>query len=263
MAIVDLSVVRFEQKPGRCGAATAQMILHYKNLIGSQTTDQDTLWALIQANTGGARPASPPASIQPHDCPQWISQQCDKCRGAPQFTCWCSYPRALQITLTLYNLPLVLSTPGTDQIATASVIDSVDFDVPPAVLVQFGLHWIAVTGYETDGANAQLINGRSISEIYIHDPAVGVANHSIAMKTWMDEYLSPVIQCGIYRNRLVVIAATARVPLPVVTPPNPQTTVPIGDDMEVVPAVGAVRPKKPPKKPRRPPKPPKNWSKRR
>ena len=254
MAVVELPVVRFDQKPGRCGAATAQMILFYTNRIGNQTADQDTLWGQIQASTGSNRP-SPPARIQPHDCPQWASQQCDKCPGAREFTCWCTYPPALDATLALYNLPMVLSTPATDQIATASVIDSVDFDIPPAVLVKFGLHWIAVAGYETGGAHAQAINGRLISEIYIRDPAVGgAANHSVAIDTWMDEYVSPVIQCGTYLNQLVVIAATAPAQPPVGPTPSAPTNLTVAETMPPVPAVEL--PKRPRKKPHRRPKKP-------
>src|SRR6478735_9102203 len=100
MAVVELIVERFEQRPGRCGAATAQMILFYKNLVGSQITVQDALWTQIQGNTGGVRPASPPAVIGTTDCPTWSTQQCDQCGGAKAFTCWCTYPPALLAALT-------------------------------------------------------------------------------------------------------------------------------------------------------------------
>lgn len=209
--IVQLSVVRFEQKPGLCGAATAQMILHYKNRIGSQPADQNALWAAIQSSTGGARPG-PPASIAAHDCPQWKTQQCDKCDGAQQHRCWCTFPPALLSVLLAYNLPFALVVPATSVEGTASVIASVDFDVPAAALVKFGLHWIVVAGYETDGVNAQMVNGRAISEVYIRDPEVGAANHTVPIETWLDEYIAPVIQCGAYLGKLVVISATAQVP---------------------------------------------------
>ena len=67
--VVELKVVRFPQKPGLCGAATAQMILFYKGLIGNQVTDQDNLWTLIQGHTVGPRPTG--VSIAPTDCPTW------------------------------------------------------------------------------------------------------------------------------------------------------------------------------------------------
>lgn len=211
--LVHLPVVRFEQKPGRCGAATAQMILHYKNRIGNLPADQDALWAAIQSSTGGSRPASPPASIAAHDCPQWTTQQCDKCLGAQEFRCWCTFPPALLSVLLSHNLPFALQLPATNIDGTASVIASVDFDIPAAALVKFGLHWVVVAGYETDGVNARMVNGKAISEMYIRDPEVGAANHDVTIDTWLDEYLAPVIQCGTYLSKLVVASATGPAPV--------------------------------------------------
>ena len=172
MATVQLPVVRFQQKPGRCGAATAQIILFFTNpaQVGNTPGDQDALWASIQINTGGKPPASVPAS----DCPTWNTQQCDKCVGATSFVCWCTYPPALEATLAYY-LPMALATPLNDQIFTAAVIDSVDFRIPAAALVFNGLHWLAVAGYETDGPHPQTVNGRAISAIYVSDPEVGAS----------------------------------------------------------------------------------------
>jgi hypothetical protein len=201
------------------------MILFYKNLIGDQPADQDTLWTQIKANTAGARPASPPAHIQATDCPTWTKQQCDKCEGAQQFVCWCTFPPALLKTLTDFNLPMALMTPPTDQATTASALASVDFNIPAAMLTFFGLHWLAVAGYETDGVNAQPIGGRQISEIYVRDPEVGAANHSVAIDVWMDEYCSPVNQCGSFLNQLVVIAATGPLARPQV-PVKPHRKLP-------------------------------------
>ena len=242
--LVHLPVVRFVQKPGLCGAATAQMILHYKNLIGNQVADQDALWGLIKANTGGARPLSPPAIIAAHDCPAFATQQCDKCVGATEFQCWCTVPPALLATLVSYNLPFAMRIAPTRQAATADLIASVDFDIPPAALVQAGLHWIAVAGYETGGANAQMINGRAISSIYIRDPEVGAANHDVPIVTWIEDYITPTVQCGVFLNKLVVIVATAQAP----APPQAPTNVRIRR---------RPKPKRPPKKPRPRPRIPK------
>ena len=250
MAVIELAVQRFEQRPGRCGAATAQMILFYKNLVGSQIDVQDALWTQIQDNTGGARPSG--VDIQATDCPTWLTQQCDQCGGAKAFTCWCTSPPALLAALTSYGLPMALTTPPTDQVATAAAIASVDFDIPAAVLVFNGLHWVAVAGYETNGANAQPIGGQQVSEIYIRDPEVNAANHNVAIDVWMDDYVSPVVQCGIFLNLLVVIAATARL-APPQNPnvPNPPTNIRI--------LRRAVPKRRPPKPPRRtPPKPPRS-----
>jgi hypothetical protein len=230
-AFVDLGVQRFQQRPGRCGAATAQMILFFKNLVGDQLGDQDALWALIQGHTGGVRPMSPPATIDATDCPTWPAQQCDRCPGALAFKCWCTYPPALEKTLAVsYALPMVLSTPATNQLATAAAIDSVDFKIPAAALVANGLHWIAVDGYETDGASPQPINGKMISEIYVCDPEVNASNHSVAIGVWLNDraYLSPVNQCGLFRNQFVMIAATAPLPgPPPVVPPSSAPSAPV------------------------------------
>jgi hypothetical protein len=251
MPTIDLKIVRFEQKAGLCGAATAQMILFYKKLIGDQVSDQDALWATIQAKTIGVRPPSPPASIQATDCPTWPTQQCDRCAGAEQYICWCTYPPALLDALLAYSVPMVLSTPATNELVTAAAIASVDFDIPAAVLVRNGLHWVAMDGYETNGANAKLINGRMISEIYLRNPAVGeAAVHSASIDLWLKDYVRPVIQCGLFLNQLVVIAATAPlpVPLPLLVAPGPQHV-----------PTRKVPPKRPrrPLHPRRPPRPPK------
>lgn len=256
--LVHLPVVRFEQKPGLCGAATAQMILHYKNLIGNQVADQDTLWGQIKTNTGGSRPLSPPANIAAHDCPAFATQQCDKCVGATIFQCWCTVPPALLATLVSYNLPFAMLIPPSRQAATAGVIASVDFDIPAAALVQAGLHWIAVAGYETDGPNSQVINGRNISAIYVRDPEVGAANHNIPIDTWIDDYITPIIQCGSFLNKLTVIVATGPAPAPQ-EPPTRRRPIPKRPRRKIPPRPKPRQPRRPrsPRNPRNPqPDPP-------
>ena len=247
MATVQLPVVRFQQKPGRCGAATAQIILFFTNpaQVGNTPGDQDALWGSIQINTGGKPPASVPAS----DCPTWNTQQCDKCVGATSFVCWCTYPPALEATLAYY-LPMALATPLNDQIFTAAVIDSVDFRIPAAALVFNGLHWLAVAGYETDGPHPQTVNGRAISAIYVSDPEVGAANHSVAIDEWMNDYVSPINQCGIFLNRLAVIAATGPRPILANAPSGPANIRIVGDRAaweETRQGAPAAAPKRPPR----------------
>jgi hypothetical protein len=221
---VHLNVVRFEQKPGLCGAATAQMILHYKGLIGNTVADQNTLWGKIKVNTVGPRPTSKKAKFTAHDCPKFTQQKCDKCQGATKHQCWCTFPPALLATLQHYNLPFAMLIAPDDKAATASVMASIGFDIPAAALVQAGLHWIAVAGYETGGAGAQMIGGQSVSAIYIRDPEVGAANHDVGIDTWLDEFVSPVLQCGGFFSKLVVISATAPAAVAqTVTPATPST----------------------------------------
>jgi hypothetical protein len=245
MPAFPLSVTHFDQKPGLCGAAVAQMILFYKNLTGAQTMDQDALWARIQYHTAGGRPASPPAVIDLTDCPTWRTQQCEQCGGVGPFHCWCTYPPALHDTLTLdYPLPMALTKPATDEVATAAAMDSADFDVPAAALVSNGLHWIAVVGYEIGGPKPKTINGKQVSAIYIADPEVDVENHSVSMEKWFEDYVSPVNQCGAYQGFLVMIAATGPLVVPGGPAVVPPTRKPNGRPHH--------RPRRKPKRPRPP-----------
>ena len=106
---------------------------------------------------------------------------------------------------------MLLTTHANDEAASTQVLRSVDWNLPPAVLVKNGLHWLAVAGYLPGAAegDGMLIDGRRITDIYVRDPSVGAANHVVGIKVWMREYLAPVIQCGIFQNLLVVIAASA------------------------------------------------------
>jgi len=255
---VELNVTRIEQKPGLCGAATAQMILHYKGLIGTSGADQDTLFAAIQANTGGVRPRG---DINPHDCPQWPTQECTRCAGVETFTCWCTYPPALEATLNQAGPPVVvaLSSHNNDQSAATQVLRSVDFDLPPAVLVSNGNHWLVVAGYNTAAAPGQgvAIDGREITDIFVRNPTVGAANQLITIGTWIDDYQSPVNLCGPFLNMVAVIGATAQtggtVPAPT-TPGNVRVgrrPVP-----KKPPKPKKPKPKKPKPKPPKPPRPP-------
>jgi hypothetical protein len=225
VSTIQLPVVHFDQKPGLCGAATAQTILFFTNpgQVGNKLSDQLALWATIQANTGGVRPTSPPAIIDQTDCPTWAKQQCDKCEGAKDFVCWCTYPPGLEATLKQY-LPVALTVPADAEAATVAVIASVDFQIPSAALVFNGLHWLTVAGYETDGPNARPIGGRQISAIYISDPEVGVANHQVSIDDWLNQTMTAVAQCGFYLNKLAVIAGTG----PRGVPPHAPTNLRIG-----------------------------------
>ena len=255
MPLFPLSVVHFDQKPGLCGAAVAQMILFYKNLVGGQTTDQDALWDRIKYHTNGHRPKGATAVIELTDCPTWDKQQCEQCGDAGPFHCWCTYPPALHATLTVdYPLPMGLTTPATDEVATAAAMDSADFDVPAAALVDNGLHWIAVIGYEIGGPDPRTINGQQVSAIYIADPEIDVANHSVSMTKWFVRYLSLVNQCGFYQNKLVMIAATGPLVVPVVGPLGSNPTP--GGPPAIPPTRKPIgRPhRRPPRKPK-PPRP--------
>jgi hypothetical protein len=184
------------------------MILHFKGFVGTSVADQNALFALIKVNTHGARPRG---VINDHDCPSWLTQECTRCPGVVPFTCWCTYPPALEDTLKARIPAVLLTTHANDEAASTQVLRSVDWNLPPAVLVKNGLHWIAVAGYVPGAAgDGVLIDGRWITDISVRDPSPGAANHIVGIDLWMDEYLAPVIQCGIFQNLLVVIAATGQ-----------------------------------------------------
>jgi hypothetical protein len=96
----------------------------------------------------------------------------------------------LHATLTVdYPLPMVLTTPATDEAATASVMDSADFDVPAAALVFNGLHDRG-DQVRVGGPNPKTINGKQVSAIYIADPDRR-PQPQVAMADWFDDCVSP------------------------------------------------------------------------
>ena len=82
MAPNPLPVSHIKQAPGLCGAATAQMMLHYKNLAGKTLAVQLAIFTDIQNATTGARP--PDSQVKTHECPKWPKQMCGKCTGEPK-----------------------------------------------------------------------------------------------------------------------------------------------------------------------------------
>ena len=205
MATVELQVTHISQDPGLCGAATAQMILHSQSLAGATMAVQHQIFADIQTNTVGKRPPAT-KKIKTHDCPKWETQQCAKCAGADAFSCWCTYPPALESTLNQRGLIVTLTTHADDLDAAARILDCIDQNLAPAVLVEFGNHWVTVTGYETGtGPNdAVLIGGRWVSDIYIRDPNL-TDGSGVTIDSWLKDYLSPVVLCGDFVGLHVVI----------------------------------------------------------
>ena len=57
---IELPVSHIKQAPGLCGAATAQMMLHYKGLAGTTPAVQLAIFTDIQNATPGMRPAEFP-----------------------------------------------------------------------------------------------------------------------------------------------------------------------------------------------------------
>ena len=206
MASIELPVSHIKQAAGLCGAATAQMMLHFKHLAGNTQQVQDDIFEEIQDATGGVRP--PDSQVKTHECPQWATQMCGKCTGEPKFTCWCSWPPAVAATLTRYGLNVTERShqPADVMAAAEQILDAVDRGFPPAVLVSYGSHWVTVTGYVTGTGpqDATLIGARWVSEIHLNDPYEDAIS-SIAVDAWFAEDLTPNIICGPYINAVVVI----------------------------------------------------------
>lgn len=243
--LVPLTHIR--QKPGLCGAATAQMILHSQGLAGISIDEQELIFGEVQANTSATRPTR---NVRPHDCPGWDAQKCTTCAGEPEFTCWCTYPPALEATMVQRGLPVTQTVHQSDLEAAERVLDCIDLQVAPAVLVSNGTHWIAVSGYVTGtGPNdATLIGGRWVSSVAINDPNVATSS-DVAIATWLEDYLSPIIQCGDFIGRHVVIGVTATPTIPAPAP-APAPDPPGCDEPSTVPTKPPRR-HRPPKKGRR------------
>lgn len=208
MPAVQLPITHIRQAPGLCGAATAQMILHAKGLAQNTPADQQALFAGIQAATQGTRPTR---NVAAHDCPQWPSQLCKKCPGEPasaKFKCWCTYPPALKDTMSGRGAAVRQRLAADPKAVTAHVIDSIDRTLGAAVLVENGLHWVCVIGYATgSAADSRKINGKWISDIYVHDPNIETGAMGVPIDEWFDEFLTPVVQCGDFRDKVVAITA--------------------------------------------------------
>lgn len=205
-----LPITHIRQAPGLCGAATAQMILHARNLVGVTQAEQDALFVDIQTETHGVRPAQ----AQRHDCPAWASQLCTKCQGEPRSAkarCWCTYPPALKATLALRGIPVRQTAVLDVKTATARIIQSIDRQVGAAALVENGVHWVAVIGYAegTGPADSRKIAGKWISDIYVHDPNLPTGAMTVPITEWLDDYFGSVVQCGIFFDKVVTITAEA------------------------------------------------------
>lgn len=205
-----LPITHIRQTPGLCGAATAQMILHAKNLVGGTQADQDALFVDIQNETHGTRPAN----VHLHDCPAWASQLCTKCEGEPRGAkarCWCTYPPALKATLALRGIPVRQTSVLDVKTATTRVIESIDQNVGAAALVENGVHWVTVIGYAegTGPADSRKIAGKWISDIYVHDPNLPTGAMTVTIAEWLDDYFGSVVQCGLFFDRIVTITAAA------------------------------------------------------
>ena len=147
---VKLPVVRLGQKPGLCGAASAQMILNAKGKVGKTKAIEDQLWDEIKANTTPAGslvvPSAPP-------CGTFANQVTEACK--PDALCWCTYPDALATTINDHlgnaGVSVVLDKDPTGLGLTARIVASISSGIAPAVLVHDATHWVVVYGFLAGG----------------------------------------------------------------------------------------------------------------
>ena len=225
---MSLTVTHIAQAPGLCGAATAQMMLHFKGMAAATPAVQQQIFTEIQVRTQGMRPDG---NIRDHDCLPWATQLCDRCQGDPRYTCWCSYPPALTATLHDRGLAVVETRyTDDDDAATVQVLDAIDCGFPPAVLVFNGQHWVAVTGYLTGSGppDARYVGGRWVTDIMLNDPNLTQPS-SVSIDKWFVEHLAPVVLCGPYVNTVVVIS-DALAPHTTTTPAPATTATTTAED---------------------------------
>ena len=194
-----------------CGPAVLQMALSALGVASPATPPswQDQLWDLVQQHTGAKRPSSAPSTPT---APAFPTQKCERCYG--QWSCWSSTPRVVEYLLNTLQTTAqyAVSTHGSEESATAVLLDALDGQVPGVALVMGWQHWLVVDGYRHSEPNGWAVAGRSVNGIYIRDPLDVPATHFVATAQWRADYLR-FVACGEYQDTLVVIGGT-RVPVP-------------------------------------------------
>lgn len=210
---VKLPVVRIGQKPGLCGAACAQMILHSGGKVGKSNAIEDQLWDEIKANTtpGGniVVPSPPP-------CGTFANQVTEACK--PDALCWCTYPDALATTINDHLGPgggvkVVRDNDATGLGLTARIVASVASGTAPAVLVHNATHWVVVYGFRAGGvASTLLVGSQNASHVYVHDPEWLATQTLYDIEGFTSEYLDAPVACGVFGGRQIMVGADTATP---------------------------------------------------
>ena len=200
---VVLPVTQIRQLPGLCGAASAQMILNARGVIGTSDPEQLALWADIQNNT--PPPAKHPGGRKCTGCLPFANQICERCkRGCVQ--CWCTHPTGLAGTITSRlggPPPTFQYLVGDEQDLVSLAFDGIDNGIASAMLIYGMQHWVVIHGYTPDAAGT-VLGSHSVSFIHVNNPTWATPQEAIAIGDWLDYYMT-VVPCGEFKGKCVMV----------------------------------------------------------
>lgn len=167
-----------------CGAACGKMIMNgYPNPGDRILYSQQTVWNNIQNNNLTGEPIT-----------------------------WATNPVGLRITLNTLNPP-----PGSWNVYALANRGTVMFEImywmnnnnlPVAILVNQGKHWVTVIGYESDIVPQRESATPKLKYITIHDPLPvnKGATSTIAANSWYNTYWNgPICYCGTWYGTYVAV----------------------------------------------------------
>lgn len=185
-----------------CGPATIQMILEYLR-IGELS--QDMLWQEVQdisACKTHLERAEPVRPLRPQEY-LWVSP----------CPCWATSPEAATAVIDLHVPGTVrLSYPDRAPEGIASLVASIDADIPSAATILGVTHWVVVSGYLLDSHSPPSDPPNpvpyAIQGLYVMDPMRTDAilrRRLIHLQDWTDNYFG-LMDCGPYQDRYPVVA---------------------------------------------------------
>jgi hypothetical protein len=226
--IVPVPFVK-QEKLYYCGPATLQMLLTALgvNSPGLPPTWQDQLWQQVEANTGATRPSNAPSTPI---APEFDDQKCEMCGG--QWKCWATTPGVLEYLINTHqhagNFSITMHT--SEASATATLMDTLDGNLPGVALIRGWQHWLAVEGYRHGSTGWVSVGGRKLNGVFVRDPWETPSVHYIKWSDWKSAYLK-FVPCGDYQGRYVVMGGV-RVAPPQTVPPIAPTGIRIIDPLE-------------------------------
>ncbi len=200
-----LPVVWLPQKPGLCGAATAQMILHARGIVGAGLNDLDSLWVQIKANTSLEPPGdAKQTGLSP--CGHFKLQICESCKSSRRRFCWCTVPSALAATLNdnLGANAVSVHKEAREEDVTARAIQSVDSGVAAGTLVHHGTHWLVVYGYRPLNPGPT----EPITHLLVQDSEFFTTSTLVTVSHWLAAKLTE-IRCGRFKPFSLAVTSGA------------------------------------------------------
>jgi hypothetical protein len=204
---VIVPVTQIQQLPGLCGAASAQMILHARGVIGTSQPEQLAVWADIKNNT--PRPGKNPGGRKCTGCLPFPNQICEACKGGCA-QCWCTHPAGLARTITARlngHRPTFQYLVGDEQEMVSVAFDKIDNGIASAMLIYGMQHWVVIHGYTPD-EGGRAFGSHRVSLIHVHNPMWATPQEAIAIGDWMDYYMTTV-QCGDFEGKCVMVTQGA------------------------------------------------------